>query len=480
MSERKSGLDKVRMHISRFAKVGTFPIICGPVFIVYRFEKTIKRRKEKYKTKTDHQPTTPQVDPLGHLRYKKITHGSYSLLRATISLKEFCANIFPALLLGRSQGAPRLGDSIFPLFFSASCLRKIKPGIWIKDWSSTATLSLCTCQGTQETAILIEKRLLPRFRFPSLIFMELSVIVPVYNEERGIPEFLRHVRPILQGCTKDFEIIFCIDPSTDRTLDVIEAERKNDPRVKLVQFSRRFGQHMAILGGLHYSRGDAVLVIDVDLQDPPELIPEMLAKWKDGFDVVLAQRRIREGQSWLRRKIWRLGYHVINKIADVNIPQNTGEFRLMSRRVVEEVKKLKESHGFFRGMVALVGFPQTIVVFDRPERQIGTTKYDRLWPWVRYGFHGIFCFSTYALSLSTQMGFLTAGASFLLGFVYLAMKIFGYPFPWGNPTIVLIVLFLGGVQLISIGILCEYIGRIYEEVKERPKFIVERASGFDP
>jgi len=309
--------------------------------------------------------------------------------------------------------------------------------------------------------------------------MELSVIVPVYNEEQSIPEFLRQIRPILKECVKDYEIIFSIDPSSDRTLEVIMEERKIDPAIKLVQFSRRFGQHMSILGGMHYSRGDAIVVIDVDLQDPLDLIPQMVAKWRDGYDVVLTQRRRRAGESWPRRMIWRLGYYLVNKIAEVNIPPNTGDSRLMSRRVVEEVKRLKESHGFFRGMVALVGFPQAIVQFDRPVRFTGTTKYDRLRPWVRYGFHGIFCFSTYALSLSTQLGFFTAGMSFLVAFAYLCMKFAGHPFPMGNPTIVILVLFLGGIQLISVGILGEYIGRIYEEVKQRPKFIVDKAIGFD-
>ena len=309
--------------------------------------------------------------------------------------------------------------------------------------------------------------------------MELSVIVPVYNEERNVPEFLRRVRPILKGCVRDYEIIFCLDPSRDRTQEIILEERKTDPSIKLLAFSRRFGQPMASLGGLQYARGDAVIVMDVDLQDPPEVIPEMVAKWKAGFDVVLAQRRHRTGEPWIKNVVAAIGYHVINKIANVEIPINTGDFRLMSRRVVEEINGLKECHGFLRGMVAIVGFRQTVVQFDRPPRYAGQTNYNPFYGSIRIGFNGIFCFSTYALSLCTQMGFIIAGLSFLMAAVYLGMKLTGTPFPRGKPTILILILFLGGIQLISTGILGEYIGRIYEEVKQRPKFIVDQAIGFD-
>jgi glycosyltransferase involved in cell wall biosynthesis len=310
--------------------------------------------------------------------------------------------------------------------------------------------------------------------------MELSVVVPVYREEDNVAEFLRRVRPILQQCAATFEIIFCLDPSPDRTREIIVEEARRDPAIKLLAFSRRFGQPMAALGGLAYAVGDAVVIMDVDLQDPPELIPQMVEKWKEGYDVVIPQRRTRRGEPWIKRLIAAIGYRVINKIANVEIPPSTGDFRLMSRRVVEELKRLKECHGFLRGMVAVVGFRQALLPFDRPPRRAGSTHYNRLTGSLRIGFNGIFCFSTYALSLCTQAGFFAAGASFLLGLIYLGMKLGGFPFPIGNPTIVILVLFMGGVQLVSIGILGEYIGRIYEEVKDRPKFIVEQAIGFDP
>ena len=306
----------------------------------------------------------------------------------------------------------------------------------------------------------------------------LSIVVPVYREEKIFPECLRPIRPVLAARTEDYEIIFSLDPSPDQTEEVILAARALDDRIKLLKFSRRFGQPMATLAGLEYSRGEAVIAIDVDLQDPPELIGEMVAKWREGFDVVLPQRRARTGEPWIKKLVARTGYDVINKIADVRIPPNTGDFRLMSRRVVREIVRLKESHGFLRGMVAVVGFRQCLIPFDRPPRFAGETNYNRFFGSLRIGFNGIFCFSTYALTLSTMAGFAIASCSFLIAITYLIMKLAGFPFPLGNPTIVILVLFMGGIQLISVGILGEYIGRIYEEVRARPKFIVDRAEGF--
>ena len=308
--------------------------------------------------------------------------------------------------------------------------------------------------------------------------MLLSIVVPVYKEEENIPEFLRRLQPILAPLTGDYEIIFSLDPSPDRTEEVILEQRAADERIKLLKFSRRFGQPMAILAGLKYSRGDAVIVMDVDLQDPPELIGEMVAKWREGHDVVLPQRRQRTGEPWLKKLVSHVGYRVINRIADVQIPPNSGDFRLMSRRVVQELLRLRESHGFLRGMVAVVGFKQCLIPFDRPPRHSGDTNYNRFFGSLRIGFNGIFCFSTYALQLSTMLGFVIAGFSFLLTVIYLFYKFMGWQILWGNPTLVILIAVLGGIQLISVGILGEYIGRIYEEVRARPKFIVERAEGF--
>jgi polyisoprenyl-phosphate glycosyltransferase len=309
-----------------------------------------------------------------------------------------------------------------------------------------------------------------------------SVVVPVYKEEGNIDEFLRRVCPLLDAITKDWEVVFALDPSPDRTEEKIVDARCKDDRIKLLAFSRRFGQPMATLAGLQYAKGDAVIVMDVDLQDPPELITTMVEKWCDGYDVVYAQRRTREGETRIKKVVSEIGYRVINQIAEVEIPKNTGDFRLMSRRVVNEINRLKECHGFLRGMVALTGFRQTSILFDRPARFSGKGNYNRFLGSLRIGFNGIFCFSNYALSLSTMAGFAVAALSFLIGTVYAFLKLFGAPFPLGNPTIVVLVLFLGGIQLIGIGILGEYIGRIYEEVRQRPRYIVERTEGveYDP
>ena len=205
----------------------------------------------------------------------------------------------------------------------------------------------------------------------------LTVIVPVYKEEGNIDEFLGRIVPILGSVTNEFEIIFALDLSPDLTEDKILAARKIDPRIKLLKFSRRFGQPFATLAGLQYSSGGAIVVIDVDLQDPPELITQMIEKWKEGYDVVYAQRRTREGETWIKKVVSELGYKVINRIADVEIPKNTGDFRLMSRRVVNEINRLKECHGFLGGMVALAGFRQTSILFDRPARFAGKGNYNR-------------------------------------------------------------------------------------------------------
>jgi len=308
--------------------------------------------------------------------------------------------------------------------------------------------------------------------------MLISIVVPVYKEEKNIPEFLSRVVKILEGITREFEIIFSMDPSPDRTEETILDHRSRDQRIKLLKFSRRFGQPMATLAGLQHARGDAVIAMDVDLQDPPELLTDMVEKWREGYDVVYAQRRGRKGETWLKRLVAGTGYRLINKIADVKIPPNTGDFRLMSRRVVDEIISMKEAHGFLRGMVAVVGFRQTSVLFDRPPRFEGAGNYNRFFGSLRIGFNGIFCFSNYALTLSTIFGFITAGFSFLLMATYLFYKLMGWQILWGNPTLVILISFLGGIQLISVGILGEYIGRIYEEVKNRPKFIVDRKEGF--
>ena len=307
---------------------------------------------------------------------------------------------------------------------------------------------------------------------------ELSIVVPVYNEERNIEEFLRRVVPVAAASASSFEIIFAVDPGTDRTTELIAAANAADAKVKMIEFSRRFGQPAATLAGIEHASGDAVIVMDVDLQDPPELITEMMDKWREGYEVVYAQRRSRKGETFVKRVVAKAGYAVINRFAEVPIPRDTGDFRLLDRRVVEELKRFPESHGFLRGLVALVGFRQTAVVFDRPARFAGRGNYNRFLGSLKIGFNGIIAFSSALLSLSTVLGFVAATLAFITGLTYVVLKFAGVGFPIGNPTVVTLVLLLGGMQLICLGIIGQYIGRIYEEVKRRPRYIVAKRIGF--
>jgi glycosyltransferase involved in cell wall biosynthesis len=309
--------------------------------------------------------------------------------------------------------------------------------------------------------------------------VELSVVVPAYNEEANVDRVYARLRDVLDELGLRWELIFSVDPSTDRTEELILALRENDPRVKLLRFSRRFGQPMATLAGLEASSGEAAVVIDCDLQDPPELIPELVRRWREGNDVVYAQRRSREGETLAKRIVSAVGYRVIARIAEVEIPPNTGDFRLMSRRVVDHIVALKESHGFLRGLVGLVGFSQTSVLYDRDPRTGGSGKYNRFLGSLVIGLNGVFGFSLYPLRLISAIGIVFSGFAFLLVVVDFALKLSGFPFPVGNPTIVILVTFFGGIQLLSLGVMGEYIGRIYDETRERPKYIVESRHGFD-
>jgi glycosyltransferase involved in cell wall biosynthesis len=308
---------------------------------------------------------------------------------------------------------------------------------------------------------------------------KLSIVIPAYNEEENIARVYERLAGVMAPLDVDWELIFSVDPSSDRTEELILELRERDPRVKMLRFSRRFGQPMATIAGLEASSGDAIVVIDCDLQDPPELIPDLLARWREGFDVVYAQRRTRAGETIPKRIVAALGYRVIKRIADVEIPPNTGDFRLMSRRVVENVVALKESHGFLRGLVGLVGFRQTSVAYDRDQRAAGKSKYNRFWGSLVIGLNGIVGFSRYPLQLISIVGVGLSLLAFLLAVVYLGLKLGGENFPVGNPTVVIVVAFFSGIQLLSLGVIGEYVGRIYDESRDRPKYIVESRHGWD-
>lgn len=307
---------------------------------------------------------------------------------------------------------------------------------------------------------------------------EISIVVPIYKEERNIRPFLSRTEAVMRQMGVSYEIIFALDPSPDRTEEVVEQEIARNPNVRLLVFSRRFGQPAATMAGIFHSEGKNCVVIDVDLQDQPELFPEMYAKISEGYDVVYAKRRSRKGETLVKKLIAHVGYSVINKLSDVQIPRNTGDFRIMTRRVIEELRSLNETHGFLRGLVAFVGFKQTFIEYDRDERLSGVGNYNRLTGSLKIGLNGLISFSTKPLFMMSITGFGLAAFSFLLGLLYLIQKLAGVPLTPGLSTTILAISFFSGVQLLSLGLIGEYVGRIYDEVKQRPMYIVDRKVNF--
>ncbi len=307
---------------------------------------------------------------------------------------------------------------------------------------------------------------------------DISLIVPVYKEEANIRPFLARAEVIFERMGVSYEIIFCLDPSPDRTEEVILEEINRNSSIKLMVFSRRFGQPAATMAGILSCTGDACIVIDVDLQDQPELIEPMYSKLGEGYEVVYAKRRTRKGETIIKRAIASMGYFLINKLSDVQIPRNTGDFRIMTRRVIEELRRLNESHGFLRGLVAYVGFKQAFVEYDRDERYSGVGNYNRFTGSLKIGLNGLISFSARPLFLMSICGFLLAGLSFLLGAWYLLQKLIGIDLTPGLSTTVLFISFFSGVQLLGLGLIGEYVGRIYDEVKRRPMYIVDRKVNF--
>jgi polyisoprenyl-phosphate glycosyltransferase len=305
----------------------------------------------------------------------------------------------------------------------------------------------------------------------------ISVVVPVYKEEGNIRPFLKRTEAVLKRIRLPYEILFCLDPSPDGTEAVIRAEIRRNPRIRLLIFSRRFGQPAATMAGLHAAAGDAVVVIDVDLQDPPELIAEMARKWREGSDVVYAQRKSRRGETFIKRWVTHIGYRVIQSISEVPIPKDTGDFRLLSRRVVEGLAELKEHHGFLRGLVAFVGFKQTAILYDRDQRLAGPGNYNRYLGSLRIGMNGIISFSSLPLQFVSLLGMGMAMIGFLLGVFYLVQKALSMPVTPGLSTTIVVVTLFSGVQLLCLGLMGEYVGRIYDEVKQRPLYLVREEVG---
>ena len=306
----------------------------------------------------------------------------------------------------------------------------------------------------------------------------ISIVVPVYKEEENIRPFLDRMEKVLHSMKVDYEILFCLDPSPDRTEEVIAGEINRNPNIKLIVFSRRFGQPAATMAGILTCNGKACAVIDVDLQDPPELISDMYAKLKEGYEVVYAKRSSRKGETIPKRMVAGVGYYVINKLSDVQLPRDTGDFRIMSRRVMEDLRKLNETHGFLRGLVAYVGYRQASIEYDRDERLHGRGNYNRFFGSLRIGLNGLISFSSRPLQMMSIAGAILAGFSFLLGAWYVFQKLVGFDLTPGLSTTVLVVTFFAGVQLLCLGLMGEYVGRIYDEVKRRPMYIIDKKLNF--
>src|SRR3984893_15958637 len=306
----------------------------------------------------------------------------------------------------------------------------------------------------------------------------ISVVVPVYKEAGNIRPFLQRTEAVLEKLGVGYEIIFALDPSPDDTEAVILSEIERNPAVKLILFSRRFGQPAATMVGILNCIGEKCVVIDVDLQDQPELIEQLYNKMAEGYEVVYAMRSSREGETLIKKAVSYFGYSVINRLSDVQIPRNTGDFRIMSRRVIEELRRLSETHGFLRGMVAFVGFRQAAVKYNRDARLSGTGNYNRLVGSLRIGINGLVGFSSRPLQVMSMAGFVLAAISFMIGIFYVMQKIMGIPITPGLSTTILVVSFFSGVQLLALGLVGEYIGRIYDETKRRPMYIVDRKVNF--
>ena len=305
---------------------------------------------------------------------------------------------------------------------------------------------------------------------------KLSVIVPMYYEEEVAEECYKRLKKVLEGLSEkyEYEIVFINDGSKDKTLNILENIAKKNKNVKIISFSRNFGHQCAVTAGLKYITGDAIVIIDADLQDPPELIPEMLKLWEDGNDVIYGKRKSRAGESRFKLLTASMFYKTLNALSDVEIPKDTGDFRLVDRKVVEVINSLPEHNKFLRGLFSWVGFKQTPFEYERKERVAGKTKYP-LGKMLKLAQDGIFSFSTKPLRIVGTMGII----SILISIIILVYSILSYFFNWNDLTagwtsMMVTMTFLGGMILISLWMIGEYVGRIYDETKRRPEFIIEK------
>jgi glycosyltransferase involved in cell wall biosynthesis len=299
-----------------------------------------------------------------------------------------------------------------------------------------------------------------------------SIVVPAFNEAEGLTGFHQRLVAAMEPLGS-WEAIYVDDGSNDATRATVEYLRRDDPRVALVGLSRNFGKEIATTAGLDHAHGEAVIVIDADLQDPPEVIPELVAAWHEGFDMVCARRRVREGETTIKKLTARMFYRLMRHAGRVKLPEDTGDFRLMSRRVVEAVCKLREQHRFMKGLFAWVGYPTTTVLYDRAPRDVGHSKWN-YWKLWNFALDGITSFTVMPLKVATYVGLVVAllsaiyGAQVIVKTLLLGNSVAGYP------SLMTVILFLGGIQLMTLGVIGEYLGRIFNETKRRPLYLVER------
>jgi glycosyltransferase involved in cell wall biosynthesis len=299
-----------------------------------------------------------------------------------------------------------------------------------------------------------------------------SIVAPAYNEDGGLAQFVRRVDAAMRGSGSGYEIVFVNDGSSDGTLSVMQALRAKNPDITIVNLSRNFGKETAMTAGIAHAIGDAIVIIDTDLQDPPELIPEMIAGWRAGYDVVYAQRTERAGETWMKRATASLFYRAVRRMGPVPIPENTGDFRLISRRAAQALLQIPERHRFMKGLYAWIGFPQKAIPYRREARFAGRSKWN-YWQLWNLALEGITSFTIVPLKLATYLGFAIALAAFAYGLMIVAKAMFfGEPVR-GFPTIMSLMLLLGGVQLIVLGFIGEYLGRIFDETKQRPLYLLE-------
>jgi polyisoprenyl-phosphate glycosyltransferase len=305
-----------------------------------------------------------------------------------------------------------------------------------------------------------------------------SLVLPIYNEQETIPELVRRIGQLMDQLNGDTEAIFVDDGSSDSSYEAMVAAREIDRRFKLLRLSRNFGHQIAVTAGLDVASGDAVIVMDADLQDPPEVALELAARWREGYDVVYAVREERRGESRFKRATASGFYRLFKRMSDVDVPLDVGDFRLVDRRALDAFRSMRESNRYVRGMFSWIGFRQVGVPFTREERFAGETKYP-LRSMVRFATDGIVSFSAYPLRLALKVGFLVSAFSFVLGIVFLASRLAGFYSVPGLASIAVFVAFLGGIQLLLLGIMGEYIARIHDEVKGRPLYLVSDAQGLD-